>query len=112
MDGHQRLDALAERYVGELGVTRGRMFASEALKVNNKIFAFVGNDERLIVKIPADLVPTLVAGGVVTQASLGRRTMREWVAVPLSAEYEVWASLMAESFAYVSALSDQSDGPP
>jgi TfoX/Sxy family transcriptional regulator of competence genes len=108
-ESQRLLDELAVDYLGNPGVSRGRMFASEGLKVNGKIFAFIGSDNRLIVKVPADRVLELVDNGTAERLTQGRRTMREWVTAPLAAAplgAERWAALVAESFAYVSGSRD------
>jgi hypothetical protein len=104
-ESRRLLDTLATDYLDKPGVSRGRMFASEGLKINGKIFAFIGSDDRLIIKIPADRILDLVNDGTAARLTQGKRTMREWVGVPLvggRVGADRWAALVAESFAYVS----------
>lgn len=74
---------LFERIAGEVAngpdVTRGRMFHAPDLRVHGKVFAFVGRDGRLIVKLPPDRVQQVLAEGEGDLVELGGRRMREWV---------------------------------
>ena len=76
-------DDLAVDHLGRPHVTMGRMFASEGLAVHGKIFAFVGRDGRLILKLPLARAEELKGEGATESVTLGGRTMREWVGVPL-----------------------------
>lgn len=64
-------------------VRTGTMLHSPAVAVDGKYFAFVGMDDRLIVKVPAGRVAALVAAGVGEPLEMRGRAMREWVAVPV-----------------------------
>ncbi|OMH37083.1 MmcQ/YjbR family DNA-binding protein [Tersicoccus sp. Bi-70] len=74
---------LFERIAGDVatgpGVTRGRMFHAPDLRVHGKVFAFVGRDGRLIVKLPPERVQQVLAEGEGDLVELGGRRMREWV---------------------------------
>ena len=74
-------DDLAVDHLGRPHVTMGRMFASEGLAVHGKIFAFVGRDGRLILKLPRARADELTGAGATEPVVLGGRTMREWVGV-------------------------------
>jgi hypothetical protein len=106
-------DDLAVDHLGRPHVTMGRMFASEGLAVHGKIFAFVGRDGRLILKLPLVRAEELKGKGATEPVTLGGRTMREWVGVQLPDRGPgSWAGLMEEAHAYVAdlagAASDQS----
>jgi hypothetical protein len=73
-------DDLAQRLVAEdERLEYGRMFNSDGLKTNGKFFAFPGSNGDLIVKLPAERIAELVAGGEGRPLTMGKRTMREWV---------------------------------
>jgi hypothetical protein len=73
-------DDLAQRLVDEdPQLEYGRMFNSDGLKTSGKFFAFPGSNGDLIVKLPAERIADLVAGGEGRPLTMGKRTMREWV---------------------------------
>lgn len=51
-------------------------------------------------KLPAERCAEVVAGGNAEPLSMGRRTMREWVAVGVEREVE-WLPLAREALAFV-----------
>lgn len=80
----------------EPDVTTSRMFGSDALKVNGKVFA-MNVKGRLVVKLIAERVQELLALGVAAPFDPGHGTlMREWVAVPDRADVD-WLDLSRES---------------
>lgn len=100
------LHQLAEHFTDDPRVQLGSMFRSPGLRVDAKIFAFLGHENRLIVKVPRDRALELLATGSVTTVTMGERTMREWVAVPLGADAaaaaDLWYRLAREAYEYVS----------
>ena len=99
-------DDLAVDHLGRPHVTMGRMFASEGLAVRGKIFAFVGRDGRLILKLPRARAEELNDAGATEPVVLGGRTMREWVGVPLpDPPPGPWGGLMEEAHTYVAELA-------
>ena len=100
-------DELAADLLGRPGITRARMFTSEGLRVNGKFFAFPGSAGTLIVKLPSGQATELVAAGRASSVQVGRRTMREWVGVPLQKSSAArWAKLMNEAERYVRELTE------
>lgn len=101
--GQAVLDGLAEEYLGCNDVDRAAMFGSSALRVHDKVFAFVGADGELIIKLPADDARELVEAGNGTPVKIGRNPAREWVAVDQAAgdEPDPWRDLIAASYAHV-----------
>jgi hypothetical protein len=100
-------DDLAVDHLGRPHVTMGRMFASEGLAVHGRIFAFVGREGRLILKLPRARAEELNGAGVAEPVVLGGRTMREWVGVPLPAPPPgPWGGLMEEAHTYVAELAE------
>ena len=105
--GRALFDDLAVDHLGRPHVTIGRMFSSEGLAVRGKIFAFVGRDGRLILKLPQARAEALLAEGVTEQVTLGKRTMREWVSVGVpDPQPGAWPALMDEAHAYVAELAE------
>jgi hypothetical protein len=88
---------------GRPGVDEGRMLRSPGLRIDTRFFAFVGNDDRLIVKLPRERVDALVGQGIATPVTVGDRTMKEWVALPYTGD-EAWRPFIEEALAYVGGL--------
>ena len=94
--------ALSASLEPEHPVTIGTMFRSPAIRSGNKVVAFLGHGETLIVKVPAERAEALVAEG-----SAERVTMREWIVLP-AAENDKdtlaqWIPRTQEALRYVSA---------
>ncbi|AYJ48130.1 hypothetical protein [Rhodococcus sp. P1Y] len=89
-----------------LGLTAdvGTMFRSPALRCEGKVFAFVGHNDTLIVKLPHDRIAELDADGLGHQVTMGERTMREWAEVPAGPAPELWNDLTVEAYRFVSSL--------
>ncbi|HKE50017.1 MAG TPA: hypothetical protein VKE25_00765 [Actinomycetes bacterium] len=98
---------LVDLLVSEPGVTppapagrAAQTFGSSALKVNNKIFAMLSGG-RLVVKLPADRVRTLISADQGTTFDAGKGTpMKEWLAVD-PANHRAWEALSREALAFV-----------
>ncbi len=76
------------------------MFNGEGAKVEGSFFAFVGRTGRLIVKLPADEVRRLIDVDGAEPVTIGKRTMREWVALPQQNDERTtresrWTALLA-----------------
>jgi hypothetical protein len=103
-DGADRLAAVAAELSEEPGVGFGqgrRGFGAGTLMIDGRIFALV-NDGRLVLKLPAGRVSTLIAEGRGLPWSAGKPApLREWVAIP--AEEPGWLDLANEAFAFVGA---------
>ena len=64
------------------GVDIGAMFGSEGLRIRGKVFAFVGFEGGLVVKVPEARVDELDgAPGIAERMVMRERPMREWVTV-------------------------------
>lgn len=101
---HEIADALGE----DAPVTVGTMFRSPGIRIGDKIVAFLGHDDRLIVKLPRERARELLEAGVVQDVTMGTRTMREWVSVASEpdddATLAAWLPLAREALDYVSTL--------
>lgn len=104
------LDDLLEELGRDAPVELATMFRSPAISCGGKIVAFIGHNDRLIMKLPRERAVELMANGTVEAVTMGTRTMKEWVAVQLgsdpSASRERWLPLAREALAYVRTLGD------
>lgn len=107
MEPAERFAALVEELAGSPGVVApgdsgSRGFGSSALKVGGAIFAMLSHD-RLVVKLPAGRVATLIAEGVGQPFDAGKGTpMKEWLAVAVDDD-DTWLALAREALAFVGA---------
>ncbi|MDT9592910.1 TfoX/Sxy family protein [Nocardioides zeae] len=97
--GQRTLDDLAVGFLVRPGVDRRRMFGSDALAVDGRIFGFVVPGGSLVVKVPARRVDELLALPGAERMQIGRNPAREWVAVPEATG--LWEQLLEESYAFV-----------
>ncbi|MCU1505108.1 MAG: hypothetical protein JWP05_77 [Microbacteriaceae bacterium] len=83
----------------------GTMFRSPGLRTRKTIVAFLGHDDRLIIKLPRARAVALVGDGVAEPVTMGTRTMREWIAIPADTDPEAtqatWTKLAREAFSFV-----------
>lgn len=94
----------------ESDVTTSRMFGSDALKANGKVFA-MNVKGRLVVKLVAERVLELLASGVAAPFDPGHgRVMREWVAVSDRADVD-WLDLAREALLTAAAAATHSSRP-
>lgn len=100
-------DRVAERLLAEdPGLERGRMMRAYGLKTSGKFFA-MEVDGDLVVKLPAERVEELVAGGAGQPFEVGGRRMREWLRLP-PLDDEAWAAHMREARGFVAELVQRS----
>ena len=97
-----RFAAVVDALVGEPGVALGhgrRGFGSGTLTVEGRIFAMVA-DGRLVVKLPAARVATVIATGRGHPFGAGKLVpLREWTGLDDTADD--WAELAREALAFV-----------
>jgi hypothetical protein len=81
------------------------MFRSPGISIDNKIIAFLGHNDRLILKLPLARASQLIADGTVEPVTMGTRTMREWVAIEIGSapdeRRDIWLPLAREALEYV-----------
>jgi hypothetical protein len=102
LQAEERFERLAGRFLADPAVSQGTGFGSSAgLRVGKKIFAMLGREHELIVKLPKERVDELVASGAGARFEPRRdgRLMKEWVTVP--AGQGDWERLVSEAFEFV-----------
>lgn len=102
-----RFASVCESFAGQTGVTTGRMFGADGLKVSNKVFALLVK-RRLVVKLPARRVEALIAGRQGARFEPGHgRLLKEWISIEPAAETD-WHALAEEARTYVAATAKRS----
>jgi YjbR protein len=90
---------MLDELLAEPDVEEGTGFGSSpGLRVGGKIFA-MEIDGRLVVKLPPERCRELVEAGGAQPFVIGKRTMREWVAIEPGAHD--WDALGREALAFV-----------
>lgn len=104
-------EAIVHSYSGHPKVTKSRMFGSEGLKIDGKVFAVLVKG-KLVLKLSKERVDELVAAknGRRFDPGMGR-VMKEWVALEPGTEAK-WLSLAEEARRFVAAGRPESDGGP
>ncbi|MFJ6651634.1 MmcQ/YjbR family DNA-binding protein [Microbacterium sp. NPDC091313] len=102
---HELFDPIARDHLALADVDMGRMFGTEGLRVRGKVYAFVGHDGDLIVKVHAARVADLVDSDGAQPMVMRGRPMREWVTVGPDAGATRWAELIDEARAFVDSLT-------
>ncbi len=89
-----------EAFGGEPDVEVSRMFGSDAIKVQGKVFAMHVKG-RLVVKLSGPRAEALITGRMAAAFDPGHgRTMKQWVTI--GPEHE-WLPLTREAFMFVTA---------
>lgn len=106
------LDELALAFAEDPEVAIASMFRSPGLRVGGKVFAFLGFDGELIVKLPRERSLQLIDEGAAAPVTMGERTMREWIELAPKGDPDAtltfWGPLAQEAYRYVNALRDTS----
>jgi hypothetical protein len=82
----------------EPNVQEGTGFHNPGLKAGGKIFAMLVRGE-LVVKLPADRCDEILATRAAARFVIGRRTMREWVAIE-HRDARHWVDVAEEALAF------------
>jgi len=99
-DAEAAFDRVADALLAEPGTEAGTGFGrNPGVRVDGKIAAMLVGG-RLVVKLPERRCAEVVGAGAAEPLSMGRRTMREWVAVGYERERE-WLALAREALAFV-----------
>lgn len=102
MTTQEMFRSLIQDFITDPAVSTGKMFGTQALKINGKVFAMLVK-EKLVVKLPKDRVGTLIANQVGEQFDPGHgRLMKEWVVIEASTLRE-WMDLMLEAREFVNS---------
>jgi hypothetical protein len=93
-------DEIANELLAEPGVDEGTGFGKQpGLRVNGKIFAML-IDGALVLKLPAERCDELIAAGGASRFTVGKREMREWVAVEPGDTHD-WHALAREALVFL-----------
>jgi hypothetical protein len=95
---------IAAEYLPHEGVDMGPMFGSEGLRVRGKVFAFIGFDGDLIIKVPADRAAEWAATSGASRMVMNGRELREWLTLPQQ-ESATWPHAIAEAYAYLDRIT-------
>lgn len=88
----------------EPGVTRGKMFGAEGLKIGKSVFAMEVKG-KLVVKVSSDRAEELRRKGLATSFDPGHgRPMKQWLSISPKARLD-WLVLAREALAYVARAS-------
>jgi TfoX/Sxy family transcriptional regulator of competence genes len=101
---HEIFDPIAQSCLEHEDVDIGRMFGSDGLRVRGKVFAFVGFEGGLMLKLPEARIDELVAAGSAERMVMRGREMREWATVD-QARADAWAPLTAEAYAFLDEIT-------
>ncbi|WP_104162288.1 hypothetical protein [Cryobacterium sp. N22] len=88
-------------------VTRGKIFNGDGVKVQGKVFAFIGRNGDLVAKVPESRVRELVSQHTGRPVVMGRRTMREWVRLPAEAGVGAWSDVLDEAYHFGRTLDQR-----
>ncbi len=92
--------AIAGELARKPAVETSRMFGSDGLKVDGKVFAMVVK-ERLVVKLAASRVRELLGAGVGVPFDPGHgKVMKEWVSISAENAHS-WMDLAKEAMRFV-----------
>ncbi|WP_127792638.1 hypothetical protein [Agromyces sp. LHK192] len=98
--GRDLLRDAATELLDRPDVESGRFFGSDGLGVRGKLFAFVGTDGELVLKLPSARIDELALEHMVMRG----RPMREWAVVPQTRSAD-WRDLTIEAHAFVDAIT-------
>jgi hypothetical protein len=96
--------SLVEPMLVDPAITRSTMMGLPCMRVDDKFFAALGRDQRLLVKLPAARVAELVASGAGQHFAPNGRVFREWVAFAEPDE-PAWHTYLTEARAFVAAAA-------
>jgi hypothetical protein len=99
--GAATLRRIVDAWPEDRRVVPGRMFTGEGVKVDGRLFAFVGRAGDLMATLPEHRVRGLIGAGAGQPVVMGTRTMREWVRVARGADDGAWSGIIEEAYAFV-----------
>ena len=92
-------EELAAEHLTRPEAGRRSMFGRDCLMMDGHNIAFF-HDDQLVLRLPPDKSAAMLASGEATIPLMGKRAMRNWVAVPLSSDpvgTERWRALLSEA---------------
>lgn len=82
-DAHSVFRSIADTFSARSDVRLGRMLKAESLQVGGRSFAYP-TDGAIVFKLPKSQVDALQDDGHGVRLVVGKREMKEWVAIPAS----------------------------
>ena len=101
---HAIFDPIVDSLLERDGVDLGPMFGVTGVRVRGKVFACIGYDADLMLKLPRGRVDELESEGIATRVVMRGRPMKEWAFVD-AAHAGVWAELATEAFVFVDEIT-------
>lgn len=101
---HEIFDPITQRLLLHDDVDLGPMFGVEGVRVRGKVFACIGYDADLMLKLPASRADELEAAGVARRVVMRGRPTKEWVYVG-AAHGDAWERLAEEALAFVDRIT-------
>lgn len=97
---------IIKKYESKKGVVLARMFGSQALKVNDKVFMIIMKDGIVFKLHPDDVEAALsIKGADYFDAHKNGHKMKEWIHYPLKSVTKDCIAIAEKSFQYISASS-------
>ena len=112
-EGQRLLDSLARDHFERPDVSRAPMFESLGLRGDGTLFAFVGAEGHLVLRLPPEQAASLVANGEAAQVRIGRNPARAWVSVPMPTAEDGparWRALLRDAYGDARSPAAPSDG--
>lgn len=91
------------QFAGQAFIDTGKMLHAPALRVKSKSFAFATRGV-LVLKLPRERIDALELGGHGQRMVMGKRAMKEWIAIPAS-DRDLCLALAHEACAFVSGIA-------
>lgn len=102
---HDVFDPIAQDHLTLPETDIGPMFGTVGLRVRGKVYAFVGHEGGLVVKVPEERADELSASGATERMRMRDRDMREWVTMRPEAGAARWRALIDEARAFVDSIT-------
>lgn len=112
--GEGMFGKVRDRFLAEPDVSEGTSFgATPGLRVGGKIFAMLGRDDDLVVKLPKSRMDLLIDAGIGARFDPRRdgRLMKEWVSIPVR-HGRMWSRLAEEALRFVRIAARKPSAKP
>ncbi len=107
---HAIFDPIVDSLLERDGVDLGPMFGVTGVRVRGKVFACIGYDADLMLKLPRDRVDELESEAVATRIVMRGRPLKEWAFVD-AAHAALWEQLAVEAHAVVDEITPRDAAP-